>query len=141
MKYSFSRYFVIVIISITILSCSQDNQSVQFHKNENLTEQQHVNNLCNEIDSLPQNVLKKRKASIILADFVKLENNQYRLDISKNEAEQLGVSPELYDEIVADLYNTNIWILEAIENGDSIEIPDIQAIAKEYKKQIMQPLY
>ena len=66
-----------------------------------------------------------------------MENNQYHLKISKNEAEKLGVSPELYDEIVVDLSNTNIWILKAIENGDSIEIPDIQALAKEYKNQII----
>lgn len=137
MNYSFSRYCVIVIISVTILSCSQDNHSVQSHKNENLTEQEKDFNPCNEIDSLPQNVLRKRKASLILSEFVKLENNQYHLKISKNEAEKLGVSPELYDEIVVDLSNTNIWILKAIENGDSIEIPDIQALAKEYKNQII----
>ncbi|MCH5246345.1 MAG: hypothetical protein J1E84_07765, partial [Muribaculaceae bacterium] len=87
-------------------------------------------------NTLPENVQRKRNASIILSEFVKLENNQYRLELSKDEAEKLGVSPELYDEIVEDISNTNSWILKSLEKGDSIEIPDIQSIAKEYKNWI-----
>lgn len=130
---------LLIIIAINLMtlpalfSCSQDNENRQKSTTENLIEQQSDINLHNEHDILPQNVLRKRKASMVLSEFVKLENNQYRLEISKNEAGQLGVSPELYDEIMADLSNTNLWILKALENGDTIEIPDIQSIAKDYK--------
>ena len=63
-----------------------------------------------------------------------MENNQYILDISKDEAKKLGVSPELYNVIKEEIAFTNNWIKKMIDNGDTVDIPDIQFLVKEYKK-------
>lgn len=86
-----------------------------------------------ELSNLSEEVKQKRTAAIILSDYVMLEGTQYKLDISEQDAQELGVTPYLYEIIKNEILSTNAAIQEILENGDSIELCDIQAISKAYK--------
>ena len=47
---------------------------------------------------------------------------------------KLGVSQELYNVIKEEITFINNWIKKMIDNGDTVDIPDIQFLVKEYKK-------
>lgn len=87
-----------------------------------------------ELRELPTNVRAKRKASIILAEYTELKDNQYKITISEEEAEKLGVSPELYKASVTEIEMTNKMASEMIKEGKKVDLPDIQAIIKAYKR-------
>ena len=86
-----------------------------------------------ELNSLPEDVKQKRVAAIILSDYIVLEKNQYKLDVSEQEAQKLGVTSYLYGIIRNDILSTNAAIRETLEKGDSVELCDVQAISKAYK--------
>lgn len=127
-----------VISGSLLFSCSQTSENSQYISKEIISESKIKSNNYGTLDTLPEKVQRKRNASIILSEFVKVENNQYILDISKDEAKNLGVSPELYNEIKEEIAFTNNWIKKMIDNGDTVDIPDIQSLAKEYKKGIIK---
>lgn len=87
-----------------------------------------------ELRQLPSNVKAKRKASIILAEYTELKDNQYKITISEEEAEKLGVAPELYKASVTEIEMTNKMASEMIKEGKKVDLPDIQAIIKAYKR-------
>lgn len=87
-----------------------------------------------ELRQLPSNVKAKRKASIILAEYTELSENQYKIAITEEEAEKLGVSPELYKASVTEIEMTNKMASEMIKGGKKVDLPDIQAIIKAYKR-------
>lgn len=87
-----------------------------------------------ELRQLPSNVKAKRKASIILAEYTELKDNQYKITISEEEAEKLGVAPDLYKATVAEIESTNKMVADMIKGGKKVDLPDIQAIIKAYKR-------
>lgn len=99
-----------VISGSLLFSCSQTSENSQYISKEIISESKIKSNNYGILDTLPEKVQRKRNASIILSEFVKVENNQYILDISKDEAKNLGVSPELYNEIKEEIAFTNNWI-------------------------------
>ena len=138
MKTLITIFLYTVISGSLLFSCSQTSENSQYISKEIISEGKIKSNNYGTLDTLPENVQRKRNASIILSEFVKIENNQYILDISKDEAKKLGVSPELYNEIKEEIAFTNNWIKKMIDNGDTVDIPDIQSLAKEYKKGIIK---
>lgn len=127
-----------VISGSLLFSCSQASENNQYNSKEIISASKIKSNNYDILDTLPENIQRKRNASIILSEFVKVEYNQYILDISKDEAKKLGVSPELYNVIKEEIAFTNNWIKKMIDNGDTVDIPDIQSLAKEYKKSIIK---
>ncbi len=93
----------------------------------------------NEVDTqIPETYLseeakKLRAASIALSEYIVLENNQYKLDISEQDAQKLGITSNLYNTIKDELASTNAIVQKTMENGDSIEMCDVQAISKAYR--------
>ena len=138
MKALITIILYIVISGSLLFSCSQANENNQYNSKEIISASKIKSNNYDILDTLPEHVQRKRNASIILSEFVKVENNQYILDISKDEAKNLGVSPELYNVIKEEIAFTNNWIKKMIDNGDTVDIPDIQSLAKEYKKGIIK---
>lgn len=87
-----------------------------------------------ELRQLPSNVKAKRRASIILAEYTELSENQYKIAITEEEAEKLGVTSELYKASVTEIEMTNKMAAEMIKEGKKVDLPDIQAIVKAYKR-------
>lgn len=88
------------------------------------------------VDSLDMRVesdadlASKRNAALLLVDYVKLDGDKYVLDISEDEASELGVSPENYRYQLGEINKTNELIAQMKANGDSIELPDIQTLMR-----------
>ncbi|MDE6696141.1 MAG: hypothetical protein K2K25_04620 [Muribaculaceae bacterium] len=125
----------------TLSSCSQDEDLVisgklPETKAYSTAEIQQAKELAipvSELDNMSEDIKEKRAASIILSDYIKLEGNQYKLAISEQEAQKLGVAPNLYEVIKAEIALTNQTILEYLEMGETIELCDIQSVSKAYK--------
>ena len=103
---------------------------VQYKETDSIV---HEQDSIPELSNLPEEVKQKRAAAMILSDYVVLEDTQYRLDISEQKAQELGVPPHLYEVIKNEISSTNAAIQKILENGDSIELCDIQAVSKAYK--------
>ncbi len=82
---------------------------------------------------LSEEAKQLRAASITLSEYIVLENNQYRLDVSEQEALKLGIASNLYKTIKDEIASTNAIIQKTVENGDTIEMCDVQAVSKAYK--------
>ena len=77
-----------------------------------------------------ESLASKRNAALLLVDYVKLDGDKYVLDISEDEASELGVSPENYRYQLGEINKTNELIAQMKANGDSIELPDIQTLMR-----------
>lgn len=129
-----------VILSV-FSSCSQDDDLMNSTSAQtdtfSLPEIQQAKELAipiNELRNLSEEVKQKRAASITLSDYIVLDGNQYRLEISEQDAQKLGVTPYFYDIINKDILATNTAIMEMLEKGEYIELCDVQAVSKAYKK-------
>ena len=49
-----------------------------------------------EINSIPNNIKDKRAAAVILSNYVSIKDSLYSLEISKEEAQKIGI--EDYDK-------------------------------------------
>lgn len=87
-----------------------------------------------DLRQLSPEVRAKRKASIILSEYIELADNQYKVAISEAEAGKLGVTPDLYKATVAEVEATNKMVAQMMKEGQKIDLPDIQAIMKAYKR-------
>lgn len=131
---------LIGLLSI-LSSCSQDDDfmvseglsETQIYSNSEIQQAKELAVPVSELNVLSEDIKQKRAASILLSDYIKLEGNQYKFMISEQEAEKLGVTPHLYETIRDEIVYTNGAIQKSLENGDSIELCDIQAISKAYK--------
>lgn len=129
-------------VSIIFSSCSQDEDILNSNplsktdlpSRSEIQESKDLAMPSYELSLLSEEVKQKRAASIILSDYIVLENNQYKLEISEKDAQKLGIKPYLYESIKNDILSTNEAIQEIMDNGDPIELCDVQAISKAYKK-------
>lgn len=78
-----------------------------------------------DLRQMPPEVRAKRRASIILAEYTELADNQYKIAISEEEAGKLGVTPDLYKATVAELEASNKMIAQMMKEGQKIDLPDI----------------
>ena len=84
-----------------------------------------------EINSIPNNIKDKRAAAVILSNYVSIKDSLYSLEISKEEAQKIGIDADLYISILEDLNNSNRAIKEARLQGKKISLPNVK---EEYKK-------
>ena len=84
-----------------------------------------------EVNSTPKNIKDKRAAAVILSNYVSIKDSLYSLDISKEDAQKIGVDADLYTSILEDLKNSNKTIKDARQQGEHISLPNIK---EEYKK-------
>lgn len=47
-----------------------------------------------EINSIPNNIKDKRAAAVILSNYVSIKDSLYSLDISKEEAQKIGIDAD-----------------------------------------------
>ena len=78
-------------------------------------------------------VLECRKAAMIIGEHVNLDNYKYTLEISKEEANKLGIRDIIYDLIYEDIEQVNKFASESMAKGDTIPMPDVKKHFKRYK--------
>ena len=89
-----------------------------------------------EINSIPNNIKDKRAAAVILSNYVSIKDSLYSLEISKEEAQKIGIDADLYISILEDLNNSNRAIKEARLQGKKISVPNVKVEYKEYRKSL-----
>lgn len=87
-----------------------------------------------DLRQLSPEVRAKRRASIILSEYIELADNQYKVAITEEKAGKLGVTTDLYKATVAEIEATNKMVAQMMKEGQKIDLPDIQAIMKAYKR-------
>ena len=90
----FFRLFVLTALILNVLSCSRNKVPPSAETRT------------------PESLEAQRAANTILVKFVKLDRNdeRYYLDISREDASELGVPAAFYDRAVQDIETTNRYI-------------------------------
>lgn len=114
----------IVLLAVTSCKQSVDSQS------ESASEAFDSLELRIESDA---DLAAKREAALLLVYYVKLDGDEYVLDISEDEASELGVSPENYRYQSDEIKKANEMIARMRADGDSIELLDIQTLMRGVK--------
>jgi hypothetical protein len=83
-----------------------------------------------EVATFPEKYKAQRAASVILTEYVEQKDSSFYLTISREDAKELGVDGDLYDNVVKDLDNTNNAIKEMNKKGQKIDLPDLEEIKK-----------
>lgn len=89
-----------------------------------------------QINSIPNNIKDKRAAAVILSNYVSIKDSLYSLEISKEEAQKIGIDADLYISILEDLNNSNRAIKEALLQGKKISLPNVKEEYKEYRQSL-----
>jgi len=128
--------YCLALLAITIFcSCSQDENTFETNKSETRAiivspnEEKEAEELAVSVDELKKmssEVKSERAANLILSKFLTFCNNQYSLNITKEEALSKGVSSDLYEKAVADLKKSNELILKAIKDGSKIDLSNTE---------------
>lgn len=86
------------------------------------------------LDQLPEHkrdeIIEIRKANMKLLPYLKLAGRSYYLDLSKEEAEELGVNEQMYENAKRDVEAVNEEIAILDKEGIPIELPDVKNIIK-----------
>lgn len=106
---------VITLLSIIISSCSKD-ESFDFISPQSRSIVQ-----CKTIV----------EANKILVDYLELDNEQYVLNISAEDVEELGISLDLYEKVQEELQTTNT-LIQTLKNDPNtiLELTDPKSIQK-----------
>jgi hypothetical protein len=130
------------IIAFCLISCSNDDSSLQKNSKSVKTrvyssqfeEAKALALPIDEVNSTPKNIKDKRAAAVILSNYVSIKDSLYSLDISKEDAQKIGVDADLYTSILEDLKNSNKTIKDARQQGEHISLPNIKEEYKKYKQ-------
>ena len=87
-----------------------------------------------EVATFPQKYKAQRAASVILIDYIEQKDSTYYLTISREDAKELGVDGDLYDNVVKDLDNTNNAIKELNKKGEKIELLDVEKVKEDARR-------
>ena len=120
------RVFFCFIVLLAVTSCKQSVDS----QSESASEA--VDSLELRIES-DADLAAKREAALLLVYYVKLDGDEYVLDISEDEASELGVSPDNYRYQSDEIKKANEVIARMRADGDSIELLDIQTLMRGVK--------
>ena len=137
------KVFTLVVASC-LISCSNDDQKIQEGDNSvniksyssQIEEAKALALPVDEINSIPNNIKDKRAAAVILSNYVSIKDSLYSLDISKEEAQKIGIDADLYISILEDLNNSNRAIKEARLQGKKISLPNVKEEYKEYRQSL-----
>ena len=137
---------LLIALLIILSSCTKDDMIIEQFSKDSITnyEIQEAKTMAVSVETLrtyTPELKAHRAASIALAKYVLLnkEAKTYSLNITKEEAQKLGISPEMYDKVMNDLNDTNKAIQKALKAGQELTLPDIQEEYKEYEKQVNYP--
>lgn len=130
------------IIAFCLISCSNDDSNLQEESksvktkafSSQVEEAKALALPVDEVNSIPKNIKDKRAAAVILSNYVSIKDNLYSLDISKEDAQKIGVDADLYTSILEDLKNSNKAIKEARQQGENIFLPNIKEEYKKYRQ-------
>ena len=134
--------YILVFTTLTAAACTERfNRSIctdgnNIRKRTYTSETEEAKALAVSIEELrqmPKETRAKRAAAIILADYVSLKDSTYHLNISKEEAKKLGIDGDLYDNVAANLEESNKAIRKALKEGYKLALPDIKKEADKYK--------
>lgn len=137
------KVFTLVVASC-LISCSNDNQKIQEGDNSvniksyssQIEEAKALALPVDEINSIPNNIKDKRAAAVILSNYVSIKDSLYSLEISKEEAQKIGIDADLYISIFEDLNNSNRAIKEARLQGKKISLPNVKEEYKKYRQSL-----
>jgi hypothetical protein len=87
-----------------------------------------------EVATFPQKYKAQRAASVILTEYVEQKDSSFYLTISREDAKELGVDGDLYDNVVKDLDNTNNGIKEMNKKGEKIELLDVEKVKEDARR-------
>ena len=87
-----------------------------------------------EVATFPQKYKAQRAASVILTEYVEQKDSSFYLTISREDAKELGVDGDLYDNVVKDLDNTNNAIKEMNKKGEKIKLLDVEKIKEDARR-------
>jgi len=131
-------------MSLCVLSCSKtaDNVSQQEARNETEAvegaartytreEIDEANSLylpVEELGSFTEEMKARRRANIILMEYLVPRDSFYAIDISEDEADKLGVAPEYYRAALKDIEMADSARKESIKQGIPVEktLPDLR---------------
>lgn len=126
------------IVLLSFPSCTQDadlvytsvDSGVSVHSEAEIQQAKDLAIPVSELDNLSEDVKQKRYASILLSEYIVLDRNQYKLDITEQRAQELGIDKSHYELIKNEISSTNKVIAETLEGGDPIELCDVQELGK-----------
>ena len=132
---------VTFIIASCLISCANDDTNIQ-ENNKSVKTKAYSSQVeeakalalpVDEINSIPKSIKDKRAAAVILSNYVSIKDSLYSIDISKEDAQKLGIDADLYTSILQDLELSNKIIKEARQKGEKLVLPDIKEEAKKYR--------
>lgn len=137
-KNNFLKVFVVISFS-GFISCTngssngqENNNSVRTRTYSSKTEEAKALALpIDEVSSTSKKIKDRRAAAVILSNYVSIKDSLYVLEISKEDAQKLGVDTDLYMSVLQELKRTNKMIKEARQRGENITLPDVK---EEHKK-------
>lgn len=137
-KNNFLKVFVVISFS-GFISCTngssngqENNNSVRTRTYSSKTEEAKALALpIDKVSSTSKKIKDRRAAAVILSNYVSIKDSLYVLEISKEDAQKLGVDTDLYMSVLQELKRTNKMIKEARQRGENITLPDVK---EEHKK-------
>lgn len=137
-KNNFLKVFVVISFS-GFISCAngssngqENNNSVRTRTYSSKTEEAKALALpIDKVSSTSKKIKDRRAAAVILSNYVSIKDSLYVLEISKEDAQKLGVDTDLYMSVLQELKRTNKMIKEARQRGENITLPDVK---EEHKK-------
>lgn len=122
MKFQIKNLLLVLGATMLFYSCSKDEDYVDPVHNEILKTEANV--------IADADFLEIPSYQVILYPYLSLDNNQYSLDISKDEALKKGVTESEYDIVMTELNNTNEVISSVeVDEDNSLELFDPKSIS------------
>ena len=124
-----------ILSTILIASCAVHGDVESLLTDKANTENSIENEIQNNEATLLQDesLLEKRRAAVLLSDYITLEDNRYSLKLSPLEPAKIDIREELYQHMAEQIEFTYSTMAEAIERGADVDLMDIQSRAKSYK--------
>ena len=118
-----------------LLATSCNNNSLRNKKYKSVHEEAIALALPDsEVATFPEKYKAQRAASVILTEYVEQKDSSFYLTISREDAKELGVDGDLYDNVVKDLNNTNNAIKELNKKGEKIELLDVEKVKEDARR-------
>lgn len=134
--------YILVFTALTATACTERFDRSTYTDGNNIRKRTYTSETeeakalavsIEELRQMPKETRAKRAAATILADYVSLKDSTYHLNISKEEAKKLGIDGDLYDNVAANLEESNKAIRKALKEGYKLALPDIKKEADKYK--------
>ena len=128
-------FLFILACGALLLATSCNNNSLRNRKYKSLHEEAVALALPDsEVATFPEKYKAQRAASVILTEYVEQKDSSFYLTISREDAKELGVDGDLYDNVVKDLDNTNNAIKEMNKKGEKIELLDVEKVKEDARR-------